>query len=55
MEQKAKFEPCEVSIVAFDGRKDLITTSGAHDAPEIWLDAPEDSLEEKNDIYGDNE
>ena len=37
MQNKTKFEPCEVSLTIFDGQTDVITTSNAHDAPEAWF------------------
>ena len=43
MKEKSKFEPCKVSLTIF-GRQDVLTTSGAHDAPEVWFDGDSDGI-----------
>ena len=48
MQNKTKFEPCEISLTIFDRQTDLIATSGAHDAPEAWFG------EDNNGILGGN-
>ena len=43
MEEKLNFAPCAVEVVCFDGEKDVIVTSGAHDSKE-WYE-PENADE----------
>ena len=47
MKAKSTFEPCKVSLTIFDGRN-VLATSGAHDAPEAWFD------DDSNGIIGGN-